>query len=191
MGYLFFQIIVWLLRAVVVGFIIGWFVRQYLLRETVRRDTETLTKKVMEAQRERDIQTEKAETCARRFSKLEIEYEAFRKKHTEKADPISPSDSGSKPMEKPDNLRRIWGIGPKIASLLNKNGIFTFAQLAQTSIDQLNAILDSSDIEGLRHIANADTWPEQARLAAGDHWEELQLYQRGLAWKQGGKPATT
>lgn len=61
----------------------------------------------------------------------------------------------------PDDLTRINGIGPKVASLLNENGLTTFAQLAQTDVSQIKAILERA---GSRYrLLDPTTWPEQAR----------------------------
>lgn len=61
----------------------------------------------------------------------------------------------------PDDLTRINGIGPKVASLLNENGLTTFAQLAQTDVGQLKTILEQA---GSRYrLLDPTTWPEQAR----------------------------
>ena len=42
----------------------------------------------------------------------------------------------------PDDLTLIEGIGPKINALLNQNGVYTFAQLAATSVERLRSILE-------------------------------------------------
>ena len=61
----------------------------------------------------------------------------------------------------PDDLTRINGIGPKVASLLNETGLTTFAQLAQTDVSQIKAILERA---GSRYrLLDPTTWPEQAR----------------------------
>ena len=61
----------------------------------------------------------------------------------------------------PDDLTRINGIGPKVASLLNENGLTTFGQLAQTEVSQIKAILERA---GSRYrLLDPTTWPEQAR----------------------------
>ena len=44
-------------------------------------------------------------------------------------------------VEKPDDLKKIEGIGPKIEELLNQNGILTFIQLSQASTYLLKQIL--------------------------------------------------
>jgi predicted flap endonuclease-1-like 5' DNA nuclease len=76
----------------------------------------------------------------------------------------------------PDDLKRIEGIGPKIASILNDNGITTFAALAGTSTERLQELLDGAGIR----LAVPDTWPEQAGLAAAGKWEELGTLQDKL-----------
>jgi predicted flap endonuclease-1-like 5' DNA nuclease len=75
-----------------------------------------------------------------------------------------------------DDLKRIEGIGPKISGVLQTSGIVTFAQLAATDVDRLKHILSQA---GLR-LANPDTWPEQARLAADGNWEGLKNLQNQL-----------
>jgi predicted flap endonuclease-1-like 5' DNA nuclease len=65
----------------------------------------------------------------------------------------------------PDNLKQVNGIGPKIESLLNENGITTFAQLAETEVSRLQALLVEA---GWARLANPTTWPEQARGLAGE-----------------------
>ncbi len=76
-----------------------------------------------------------------------------------------------------DDLTRIEGIGPKIAELLRKAGITTYAQLAETDVERLRQILDEAR---LLQIADPGTWPEQARLAAEGRWEELKALQDEL-----------
>jgi predicted flap endonuclease-1-like 5' DNA nuclease len=80
--------------------------------------------------------------------------------------------------DRPDDLKRLEGIGPKISQLLKDQGIVTFGQLADTSVDRLEAILGAA---GPRfRLADPATWPEQARLAADGAWDELQALQDRL-----------
>jgi predicted flap endonuclease-1-like 5' DNA nuclease len=78
---------------------------------------------------------------------------------------------------KPDNLKRIEGIGPKISGLLQAAGIMTFAQLADTGVERLEQIVEDA---GIGKIANPSTWPEQAALAAAGKWDELEVLQDEL-----------
>ncbi len=83
--------------------------------------------------------------------------------------------------DEPDDLKKIEGIGPKIASVLGEAGITTFAQLATMSVDEIKATL-----EGKVRIAIVETWAEQATLAADGKWDELETLQDEL---QGGRRA--
>jgi predicted flap endonuclease-1-like 5' DNA nuclease len=80
-----------------------------------------------------------------------------------------------------DDLTRIEGIGPKIASILLAAGIDSFAKLAAMSED---AVLATVKAGGLRITPNVNTWAEQAKLAANGDWDGLARLQQGL---RGGK----
>jgi large subunit ribosomal protein L27 len=81
-----------------------------------------------------------------------------------------------------DDLTKIEGIGPKIAEILNTNGIYTFEQLANTEAENIKEMLTNA---GSRYaIHEPTTWPKQAALAAAGNWEELKAYQDIL---DGGK----
>ena len=79
----------------------------------------------------------------------------------------------------PDDLKKIEGIGPKIAGVLNAAGILTFAQLAETTADSVREILEAEDPR-LRRISDPTTWAEQAGLAAAGRWDELATLQDEL-----------
>jgi predicted flap endonuclease-1-like 5' DNA nuclease len=65
----------------------------------------------------------------------------------------------SKPKPPPaDDLKKISGIGPKIASVLHDAGITTFFQLAKMQPAEIKGILEAAKIR----LANPETWPEQA-----------------------------
>ncbi len=71
----------------------------------------------------------------------------------------------------PDNLRRIGGIGPKVAKVLNEAGILTFEQIAQTELSRLREILQEAGpvFKGM----NPENWSEQAGFAAKGDWDGL------------------
>jgi predicted flap endonuclease-1-like 5' DNA nuclease len=87
--------------------------------------------------------------------------------------------------ERPDDLKLLEGIGPKISQLLIDNGILTFRQLAATSIDRLQAILAEAGPN--YRLADPTTWPQQAKLAADDAWDELQALQDRLIGGRGDR----
>jgi len=80
------------------------------------------------------------------------------------------------PGPEPDDLKRIEGIGPKVSSLLNEAGIFTFAQLADAEVPRLKSIVDEAGLT----MMNPASWPDQARLAASGDWDALAKLQEGL-----------
>ncbi len=71
--------------------------------------------------------------------------------------PAPPSRAAVRP--KPDDLKDIIGIGPKIAQILNEQGIFTFDQLATAEVSFLERLLEEREW----HMADPSTWPAQAR----------------------------
>ena len=83
---------------------------------------------------------------------------------------------------KGDDLRKVEGIGPKIAEILTNNGVATFAELAKTDVEKIKEILLA---QGKRYaMHNPTTWPKQAELAAEGKWDELKKWQDEL---DGGK----
>ncbi len=83
---------------------------------------------------------------------------------------------------KPDDLKKIEGIGPKISELLVNNGIPTFQKLAETDPDVIRGILDEAGPRYRMH--DPGTWPGQAKLAADGDWDALKKLQDEL---DGGK----
>lgn len=78
----------------------------------------------------------------------------------------------------PSDLKRVEGIGPKIEEILNNAGIHTFQQLAESNVERLQTVLQEA---GERYrMADPHTWPEQARLAAEEKWDELAALQDQL-----------
>jgi len=80
--------------------------------------------------------------------------------------------------KKADDLKKIEGIGPKIAELLAAAGIDSYAKLADASIEKLKEVLTEA---GSRYASKVpDTWPQQAALAAEGKWDELAKLQDEL-----------
>jgi large subunit ribosomal protein L27 len=102
------------------------------------------------------------------------------KKMAPKAEVLS--STTEKSTAKADDLRKVEGIGPKIAELFNAAGINTFAELAATSEDRLKEILTEAGSAFASH--DPGTWPKQAELAAAGKWDELKAWQDEL---NGGK----
>ena len=96
-----------------------------------------------------------------------------------KAEKAAPKAAAKKATGKADDLKKVEGIGPKIASTLVEAGISTFAELAKTDAAKISEI-----IAGVRGNHVTDTWPAQAQLAADGKWDELKKWQDEL---DGGK----
>lgn len=80
--------------------------------------------------------------------------------------------------KKKDDLRRIEGIGPKIAGLLEAGGIHSFSALAEADNTLLKEILEKAGPRYKMH--DPTTWKDQARLAASSEWEKLEKLQKEL-----------
>ncbi len=92
----------------------------------------------------------------------------------EEAAPKAPSKKAAKA----DDLKKIEGIGPKIAEIFGEAGISSFAQLAKADPEKLKEIL--AEAGGSYATHNPTTWPEQAQLAADGKWDELKEWQDKL-----------
>lgn len=93
------------------------------------------------------------------------------------------SEDNSDVNQKEDDLTRIWGIGPKIASVLKSGGITTFEALANTDADQITDILnDAGSNFKLSAPELHESWTEQAKLAADGAWGKLEKLQEKIDW---------
>lgn len=75
-----------------------------------------------------------------------------------------------------DDLKRIEGIGPKVAKVLNEAGITTFEALAQVDPGEVKQILNEAGLQ----MMNPEGWIEQAELAARGDWKGLERLQDKL-----------
>lgn len=72
-------------------------------------------------------------------------------------------------LTKKDDLKKIGGIGPKIAEILNNDGVITFKQLSKTKPNELKKILDNA---GSRYRASdLSAWSKQAKFADKGDWD--------------------
>jgi predicted flap endonuclease-1-like 5' DNA nuclease len=89
----------------------------------------------------------------------------------------TPQPLTEEPPGEPDDLTRIEGIGPKVAGILQEEGVRTYAQLAASDVQQLKKLLRA---HGLAFM-NPSTWPQQAGLAAVGDWQNLEALQEELS----------
>jgi large subunit ribosomal protein L17 len=77
-----------------------------------------------------------------------------------------------------DKLTRIEGIGPKVQAALYDAGITTFAQVAETSGEELTRIVKEE--KKVNMVGDAATWPKQAKLIVDGDEAGLKEYQDRL-----------
>jgi predicted flap endonuclease-1-like 5' DNA nuclease len=159
----------WLLIVVVVALPIAWWLKPNPLdiAPTLARDTEPLGKIDTPAAVIETPAPIKAAVMPPPAAVIEPEAPPAPEPEPE-PEPLAPP--------KPDNLKKIEGIGPKIARLLNEANIYTFEQLAKTDVETLRDILLAVNLR----IADPSTWPEQAALAAAGKWDALETLQDEL-----------
>lgn len=151
---------------VLVGWLVEWLIDIFYWRRRYKRDVAHLAAAQGEA-REQDAErelSEQLERCQQRLTELETQLAAN---------------------VQTDDLTRIEGIGPKIADLLHSHGIVSFAQLAATEVETLQALLQAAG--GRFRLASPETWPQQAALAMRGEWQQLRELQERL---KGGRHAT-
>jgi NADH-quinone oxidoreductase subunit I len=125
-----------------------------------------------------DYAREEAERQAKEEAKRQAaEARAAAKKAAEAPKPAPVAEAA--PPAVPDDLKKIEGIGPKIAKVLQEGGITTFAQLGDTEPERIEEILKAAD-PNLLNLADPTTWPAQAKMAAKGRWDALEKYQERL-----------
>ena len=208
MGGHILEIILLLLGAAILGFFIGWLLRKDKISELqgyiaaledknnrLQADYNKNEKMLIDCQTEK----RKAEAEKKQIEKLLIDCEgkltlsdielaknAISKKPESLVSASKPKTKAkvknkakAKTKIKPDDLKKIEGIGPKIASILNDAGIGTFKLLSNSNPEKIREILLEKG--GKRYsIHDPETWPEQAKLAAENRWEELKERQEKL-----------
>lgn len=137
------------------------------LKDQLKEAQEAAPAKEKQAKAKKSEEPEKAAEVAKAEAKPKTEG----KKEAKKAS----ADKG-------DDLRKIEGIGPKIAQLLNDSGITSFEDLAKCEVDKIKEILEAAGSRYKMH--DPTTWPEQSKLAAAGQWDELKTLQGEL---KGGK----
>ncbi|MCF6183798.1 MAG: hypothetical protein L3J56_04070 [Bacteroidales bacterium] len=197
MGQHILEIVLMLLGAAILGFFIGW-----LLKKDKISDLQTYITALEDKnnrlqadynKNERlliDCQTEKrkAESEKIQIEKLLIdcegkltlsEIESAKKDATPEVPKISTSSENvikSKTKVKADNLTKIEGIGPKIASVLKNAGIENFKELSETKSEKISEILVKAGGNSYNRFDPA-TWPNQAKFAVEGKWDELKKLQ--------------
>lgn len=77
-----------------------------------------------------------------------------------------------------NDLTLITGIGPRTAALLQANGIETWDDLANTSVEQLQVWLNEAG--GVYKSQDPTHWAKQAVMASQGEWRKLRVFQETL-----------
>lgn len=88
----------------------------------------------------------------------------------------------AKKSDKPEDLTKIEGIGPKAAEALVAANIATYADLAKADASNVKTILTDASSR-LAHL-DPTSWAKQAQMAADGKWDELKAWQDSVV---GGK----
>ena len=76
----------------------------------------------------------------------------------------APKAAPKKAETKGDNLTKLEGVGPKLAEILNADGITTYAGLAETSVEKMKEILEAA---GSRYASKDPApWIAEAKTLA-------------------------
>jgi predicted flap endonuclease-1-like 5' DNA nuclease len=171
----------WLLAAVLLGWLLcGWFARQYLPLVTGGS-----------AGQDREIERLRAELAALAGASVtglaghgvdaSAQPAVLVATATDTASShidVAAARAAGLDLGGPDDLRVIEGVGPKIAQILQDAGIRTFAQIAAMTPAGIQPLLDEAGPNF--RIADPQTWPEQAALAAANRWADLKALQDEL-----------
>jgi predicted flap endonuclease-1-like 5' DNA nuclease len=182
----------WLLAAVLLGWLLcGWFARQYLPFVTagsLEQDQEIQRLRAeLAALRDGPPEPLPVNGAAGRGTPAPLQAEAPIAAAVDTDAPaidVAAARAAGLNLDGPDDLRVIEGVGPKIAQVFQDAGIRTFAQLAAMTPAAIQPLLD--DAGPNFRIADPQTWPEQAALAAANRWAELKALQDTLV---GGRQA--
>ena len=173
---LFWPWFMWLLGAFLIGLLLGWLLKQLFGGEDTKKvDTTDYTAKITGLKADLDA-------CRKDKSKLSAELTAAAAAAT--AATTAASSFAAAPVAAiaddsvKDDLTKVEGIGPKIKGLLNDDGIWSFVQLSQATVDRLQKILDNAGPRYRMH--KPKTWAQQAGLAAEGKWDELAKWQDEL-----------
>lgn len=88
---------------------------------------------------------------------------------------FKPAQTRPKPK---DDLKKIEGIGPKIAELLKNHGILTYADLGKTKTEKLIQVLEK--VGSRYRIVDPSMWSKQAKLAGKGDRDGLKQLKKEL-----------
>lgn len=165
--------------------LLGAFILGYLLRMLLGKKTEDHTEELERLRSDNKRLQADLDACKKKSSGLQVDLDAcraasdgFKAEAATAAASLAALQAIPQHPSDPDDLKKIEGIGPKIESLLNEGGIYTWAALADAKQERLLEILHAHFTANMVH--KPDTWPAQAALARDGKWDELTKWQDEL-----------
>lgn len=168
--------IIILLLLILAAFFLGWLVSKLLFKGDSSSDSGDLYAQIAEKEAALDA-------CRKQNASIHASiasHQSAAKSFVAEAAPVAAVVAEAPVVvdNRVDDLKIVEGIGPKIEELLNNAGIKTFAQLANTSVERLNEILEAAGPRYQMH--DPGTWPQQSALANSGQWTELKILQDEL-----------
>jgi predicted flap endonuclease-1-like 5' DNA nuclease len=173
----------WLLAALLSGWLLcGWFARQYLPRvgggsADAEREIHRLQAELARLRAAALIDTPRQEPAATR-AEVPLAAAAPLSSDADNAQAHIDAAATRAASAGPDDLQVIEGVGPKIAAIFQAAGIDSFARIAAMTPADIQPLLDAAGPNF--RIADPQTWPDQAALAAARRWAELKVLQDSL-----------
>lgn len=164
MGYLFFQILIWLIFAFGLGGLVGWLLRGFThaMQSGDRVFSDSFSSKndhIMVALLKKELHNYKT-----KYNELESQADeadpARTKKSRSNVDSTWRPDALKPPENGVDDLKAIRGIGPKIEQTLNSLGIYQLQQIAHFSPE--NTLWVDHHLHFPRRVGR-EKWIQQAQ----------------------------
>lgn len=138
--------------------------------ERLRAELEETAQQLHTEAAERDTTIERLESDLRAASDQEkraLKKQLAESKDRPKAAEVLPAGQLFKRPAESDDLKKVWGIGPKLEKTLNRLGITTFAQIARFTADDIERVSHALDFFPGRIIR--DGWTDGA---AKEHYKK-------------------
>jgi len=179
----------WLLLAFILGFVIGYFLKNRLARDGATADKTTAgdpaaTARIaaLEAELEERRAATPALAAANAPVATSIAKASAASTTTTKTTPRKPNAKAAAldlvaaktalgTTVKLDDLKLIEGIGPRIEALFKADGVTTWRELSKANVERLQGVLDAAGPRYKMH--NPGSWPKQAGLLADGKWAEF------------------
>lgn len=177
MGYLFGEILLYLVGAGLIGFVFGWVVRDGVLDKYFDKLIAFFGKPTSSKTKKEDVQEEepKAEEIVEKETTVEVEEKAVEEEavveeavvEVEKEIEVTTPDEPNKPLllteapeEGADKLSELKGLGPVMEKKLNELGVYTFEQMASWNTEE--ELWIGTQLSSPKKVISA-AWVKQAK----------------------------